>query len=50
MLLSSLSQYIGLDSQNKDSLFEGIREKIENDFNGNIDFSLLSAFQIAKKI
>ncbi len=50
LLLSSLSPYIGLDSQNKYSLFEGLREKIENNFGGNINFSLLSAFQIAKKI
>jgi protein-L-isoaspartate O-methyltransferase len=50
MLLSSLSQYIGLDSQNKDFLFEKLREKIENNFGGNINFSLLSAFQITKKI
>jgi protein-L-isoaspartate O-methyltransferase len=51
LLLSSLSQYIiGLDSQNKDSFFEELWEKIENKFAGNINFSLLSAFQIAKKI
>ncbi|PAX53354.1 class I SAM-dependent methyltransferase [Brunnivagina elsteri] len=50
MLLSSLSQYIGLDSQNKDSLFTELRERIENNFGENINFSLLSAFQIAKKL
>ena len=48
-LLSTYSPYLELDSQSKNSLFEGLRHKIEHDFGGSIQLSYLSAFHIAQK-
>lgn len=48
-LLSTLSPYIGLDSQSRHALFEGLRGKIEKCFGGSIELSYLSAFHIAWK-
>lgn len=47
-LLSTLSPYLKLEPQNRDFLFEGLREKLEK-FGGSIPVSYLSAFQIARK-
>ncbi len=49
MLLSTYSPYLELDPQSRDSLFEGLREKIEQKFGGSIQLSYLSAFHIARK-
>lgn len=50
MLLSTLSPYIGLDSQVRDTLFEGLKEKMEKNYCGKIQLSYLSAVQVAQKI
>ncbi len=50
MLLSTYSPYIELDPQVRNALFEGLREKIEDDFSGNLQLSYVSAFHIARKI
>ncbi|GFE68800.1 bifunctional 2-polyprenyl-6-hydroxyphenol methylase/3-demethylubiquinol 3-O-methyltransferase UbiG [Chroococcus sp. FPU101] len=50
ILLSTFSPYIGLDSSARDALFDGIREKIEKDYDGKISLSYLSAVQVAQKI
>lgn len=47
-LLNTYSPYLELDSQSRNSLFEGLREKIQN-FGGSIHLSYLSAFHIARK-
>lgn len=49
-LLSTLSSYIVLDSQKRDSLFAGLRKALEKSCGNSIQVSYLSAFQIAKKI
>lgn len=49
MLLSTLSPYIGLDSQVRNALFEGLKEKIEKYYGGKIQLSYLSAVQVAQK-
>lgn len=48
-LLSTLSPYIVLDPQQRDSLFEGLRKVLER-CGGSIQASYLSAFHIAQKI
>lgn len=48
-LLSTLSPYIKLDPQKRDSLFEGLREVLER-CGRSIQVSYLSAFHIAQKI
>ncbi len=50
LLLNSLSPYLALDEEIRNYLFEGLREKIETNYGGNIQLSYLCAFQIAKKI
>ncbi len=49
MLLSTLSPYIALEEQTRDSLFEGLREKIEKTYGGSLHLSYVSAFHIARK-
>ncbi len=48
-LLSTYSPYLALDTNSRNALFEGLREKIEQDLAGSIQLSYLSAFHIAKK-
>jgi SAM-dependent methyltransferase len=49
-LLSTLSPYIALERQKRNSLFEGLREVLERNSGSTIQVSYLSAFQIAKKL
>ncbi|MBV8887649.1 MAG: class I SAM-dependent methyltransferase [Chroococcidiopsidaceae cyanobacterium CP_BM_RX_35] len=49
MLLSTYSPYLKLDSQSRDALFAGLREKIEQNYGGSLELSYLSAFHIARK-
>ncbi len=49
-LLRTLSPYIVLDPQNRDSLFEGLREALERNCGRSIQTSYLSAFHIAQKV
>jgi SAM-dependent methyltransferase len=48
-LLNTYSPYLKLDSQSKETLFTGLRERIEHDFGGSLQLSYVSAFHIAKK-
>ncbi|MEW6491626.1 MAG: class I SAM-dependent methyltransferase [Cyanobacteriota bacterium] len=50
LLLSTLSPYIALDPQERNSLFEGLRAVLERNCTRSILTSYLSAFQIAQKI
>ena len=50
MLLSTYSPYLELEPQIRTALFEGLREKIEDNFGGNLQLSYVSAFHIARKI
>ena len=47
-LLSTYSPYLDLDKKSRDSLFEGLREKLEQ-FGESIQLSYLCAFQITRK-
>jgi hypothetical protein len=49
-LLSTLSPYIKLEPQQRDSLFEGLRETLEKNCTRSIQTSYLSAFHIAQKV
>lgn len=49
-LLSTYSPYIELGQENRDSLFEGLREKIEHNSGASIQLSYLCAFQVARKL
>lgn len=49
-LLCTYSPYIKLDSQLRNSLFEGLRDKIDKNLGGYIQLSYLSTFQIAQKL
>jgi len=49
-LLSTLSPYIALDPQKRDSLFEGLREALLGNCSRSIQTSYLSAFHIAQKV
>ena len=49
-LLNTYSPYIKLDPEKKDSLFLGLRHRIENDFGGTLQLSYISAFHIARKV
>lgn len=49
-LLSTLSPYIALSVEKRTSLFDGLREVLENNGFSNIQVSYLSAFHIAEKI
>jgi SAM-dependent methyltransferase len=48
-LLNTYSPYLKLDLKTKEALFEGLRDKIDRDFNGNLSLAYISAFQIAQK-
>jgi SAM-dependent methyltransferase len=50
LLLSTYSPYLKLEPQIRDSLFNGLREKIEQELGDNIQLSYLSAFHITQKI
>jgi len=49
-LLSTLSPYIALDSQQRNSLFTSLRETLEKHCGSSVEISYLSAFHVAKKI
>ncbi len=49
-LLSTLSPYIALNPQQRNSLFAGLREVLARNYGRNIQLSYLSAFQVAQKI
>ncbi|MDJ0675284.1 MAG: class I SAM-dependent methyltransferase [Calothrix sp. MO_167.B42] len=49
-LLNTYSPYIKLDIHNRDALFAGLREKIEQRFGGRIQLSYLCGCQVAQKI
>jgi ubiquinone/menaquinone biosynthesis C-methylase UbiE len=49
-LLSTLSPYIRLDRQQRDSLFAGLREALEKHCGSSLQTSYLSVIQIAQKI
>lgn len=48
MLLDTYSPYLRLDPQQKLALFEGLRHRIEQKLDGNLQLSYLSAFHIAR--
>jgi SAM-dependent methyltransferase len=48
-LLNTYSPYLALDPQSREALFEGLRETIEQNYEGRIELSYLSAFHIARK-
>jgi SAM-dependent methyltransferase len=50
MLLSTYSPYLELAPQIRDALFEALREKIEQNFDNNLQLSYISAFHIAQKL
>ncbi|NEO91827.1 MAG: class I SAM-dependent methyltransferase [Moorea sp. SIO3G5] len=49
-LLSTLSPYIALDPQQRESLFQGVKEILEHEVGSSMETSYLSVLQIAKKI
>lgn len=49
-LLNTYSPYIKLDPENKESLFLGLRHRIEDDFGGSLQLSYISAFHITQKV
>lgn len=49
-LLSTLSQYIMLEPQQRNFLFAGLREVLENRLGSSIQLSYLSVFHLAQKI
>ncbi|MBW4426820.1 MAG: methyltransferase domain-containing protein [Nostoc desertorum CM1-VF14] len=49
-LLNTYSPYIKLDPHNKESLFSGLRHRIEDDFGGSLQLSYISAFHIVQKV
>jgi len=49
-LLSTYSPYIALQPQNRDALFQGLREVLERNFGKSIKTSYLSRFHVAGKI
>ena len=48
-LLNTYSPYLKLAPQNKQALFNGLRDRIERDFDGSLQLSYLSAFHITQK-
>jgi SAM-dependent methyltransferase len=48
-LLNTYSPYIILEPQNKQALFAGLRNRIEQEYGGRLQLSYLSAFHIAQK-
>lgn len=49
-LLSTLSPYIAIDSEQRQTLFANLRTTLHNYYGDNIDLSFLSALQVAQKI
>ncbi len=49
-LLSTLSPYIALEPQQRNSLFTGLKTVLEQNFESSLQLSHLSVFQIAQKI
>jgi SAM-dependent methyltransferase len=49
-LLSTFSQYLVLDEETRNALFEGLRHKIDENFAGRLQLLNLSAFHVARKI
>ena len=49
-LLSTLSPYIALEEQQRNSLFVGLREKLERNCGQTIELVYISAFHIAQKL
>ncbi|MDZ8050249.1 MAG: class I SAM-dependent methyltransferase [Aulosira sp. ZfuVER01] len=50
MLLNTYSPYLKLEPQIKDSLFAALRQRIEDEFQGSLQLSYISAFHIAQKL
>jgi SAM-dependent methyltransferase len=50
MLLNTFSQYRAIAPQTKNSLFEGLKDKLESQLQGSIELSYLSAFHLARKL
>lgn len=48
-LLSTFSQYLELDAKSRNALFEGLRDKIDENFAGRLQLLNLSAFHVARK-
>jgi SAM-dependent methyltransferase len=48
-LLSTLSPYIRLESQQRNSLFVGLKKVLQNNYGDRLHLSYLSVFQIAQK-
>lgn len=49
-LLNTYSPYLKLDPHTKESLFSGLRHRIEDDFGGSLQLSYISAFHISQKV
>lgn len=49
-LLSTLSPYIRLETQNRDALFKGLRETLDRNCISSLEISYLSVFHVAQKI
>ena len=49
LLLSTYTPYLKLDIETRNCLFTELRKKIENNLEGNIQITYISAFQVAKK-
>ncbi|WP_242053972.1 class I SAM-dependent methyltransferase [Nostoc sp. FACHB-888] len=48
-LLNTYSPYLKLEPQKKELLFAGLKQRIDNDFGGQLKLSYISAFHIAQK-
>jgi hypothetical protein len=48
--VNDYSPYLKLDKQSRDSVFNGLRGKIEQDLGGRIQLSYLSTFHISRKL
>lgn len=48
-LLTTYSPYLKLDPQLRETLFQGLRDKIEHDLGGRLELSYISAFHISQK-
>ena len=48
-LLNTYSPYLKLEPPIKTALFQGLRDRIEGDFDGSLQLSYISAFHIAQK-
>ena len=50
LLLGTLSPYLKLESAIRDSLFAGLKDKINKYYGGKIDSSYICAFQVMRKV